>query len=71
MDEKLTKPQMKMLIKIIKTNGGGVSGYSLHEGVMRKLEEKDLIQGKLRQPFMAVHTRLGLEVGRKLMKINA
>jgi len=70
MDEKLTKPQARMLVKIVKTNGGGVSAYDLNHSVMRRLEDKDLIQGKLSRPSVAVHTRAGLELARILLKNN-
>ena len=58
---KLTQPQERMLREIVSTNGGGISGYCLDQRVMRSLERKGLIQGKLRQESRAVHTRAGLE----------
>jgi len=60
-DVKLGKKQAQMLRDIVKTNGGGISGYSLDQRVMRSLENKGLIQGKLNQESTAVHTRAGLE----------
>lgn len=58
---KLTKPQERMLREIVATNGGGISGFILRERVMRALESKGLIQGKLNASHRAVHTRIGLE----------
>jgi len=58
---KLGPKQAQMLRDIVKTNGGGISGYSLDQRVMRSLEAKGLIQGKLNQSSVAVHTRAGLE----------
>ncbi len=58
---KLGPKQAQMLRDIIKTNGGGISGHSLDQRVMRALENKGLIQGKLNQSSVAVHTRAGLE----------
>nr|WP_313022893.1 hypothetical protein [Brucella intermedia] len=58
---KLGPKQAQMLRDIVKTNGGGISGYSLDQRVMRSLEAKGLIQGKLNQASVAVHTRAGLE----------
>lgn len=60
-DVKLGRKQAQMLRDIVNTNGGGISGYSLDQRVMRSLEEKGLIQGKLNQQSAAVHTRAGLE----------
>lgn len=58
---KLGKAQEKMLRDIVATNGGGISGYSLDQRVMRALEAKGLIQGKCSCPSAAVHTRDGLD----------
>lgn len=58
---KLGKLQEAMLRDIVKTNGGGRSGYVLNIKVMRALERKGLIQGKMNDPSTAVHTRAGLE----------
>ncbi|KAB2752342.1 hypothetical protein [Brucella anthropi] len=58
---KLGPKQAQMLRDIVKTNGGGISGHLLDQRVMRALENKGLIQGKLNQPSVAVHTRAGLE----------
>lgn len=68
---KLGKLQKAMLRDIVKTNGGGRSGYVLKTNVMRSLERKGLIQGKMNEPSTAVHTRLGLEWVRNVDKEKA
>ena len=66
MSARLGKSQFAMLDKICRTNGGGCSGYSLDRRVMRSLEARGLIQGKLGQEWCAVHTREGLQLWREL-----
>lgn len=63
---RLGKTQFAMLDRICRTNGGGVSGYSLNRRVMERLYELDLIQGKRGQEWCAVHTSEGLALWRKI-----
>lgn len=59
---RLGPKQIDLLKKVVASNGGGVSGYSVNLKTMRSLEKKGLIQGKLGQPYMIVHTKMGLEI---------
>lgn len=70
---KLTKPQWDNLVKICRSNGGGVEvsvGYDHHNyGIptnpaIRKLWDLDLIQGKANHACMVVHTKKGLDLYR-------
>ncbi len=66
-DDKLTKPQERVLRRVVKTSGGGVSvGLDQDSAVIMRLHAKGLVQGKLGNPARAVHTREGLDLIRKL-----
>lgn len=59
MIHKLSVAQKAMLIRICKTNGGGVNCYELAGPTMktvRCLEKLGLAQGKAGAPWRAVHT---------------
>lgn len=68
----LGKRQREMLAKICKTNGGGISVPSSGPEltVIRRLEELELIQGKLNHDGRAVHTQRGLKIYRELVQSN-
>lgn len=66
---KLTPAQFRMLDRICKTNGAGVSSYALRgpdTGVVLRLEKMGLVQGKSCEDFKAVHTREGLALWRSM-----
>ena len=65
---KLGDKQIELLRKTCQTNGGGVSVWNCDRRVMRSLEAKGLIQGKLNQESWFVHTREGLKLYRELAK---
>lgn len=75
----LTKAQRDMLVKVCRTNGGGVrvnckvgeDGYGIPtHGPTRKLFEKGLIQGKAGSFETVVHTRDGWAVRAELERIT-
>lgn len=63
---KLGSKQREMLIKICKTNGGGLFVSGPDQKVIFSLEKKGLVQGKAGQQYCAVHTKKGLEIYRSL-----
>lgn len=67
---KLGKVQKELLIKVCKTNGGGVyvGSDSKTQKVLMRLNELGLVQGKLGQPYCAVHTGEGLKIFREMEK---
>jgi hypothetical protein len=71
---KLTEAELKVLGAVIHTNGGGLhAGFSESEQitkVIRRLERKGLVQGKLGAARRAVHTKEGLRVWREVQVIN-
>lgn len=58
---KLTAKMEEALSSVVKTNGGGVSGYSYPESVWRGLIRRGLVQGKNGQAYRVVHTKEGLD----------
>jgi hypothetical protein len=66
-EKRLGVRQLDMLRGIVKRNGAGLYIFgAAQEKVMRSLERQGLIQGKSGQEFLAVHTRAGLDLIRKL-----
>lgn len=63
--KKLTPARRTLLLKIVKSNGGGVSTECKPE-MIRDLWNMGLIQGMAGQPWRAVHTREGLAVARSI-----
>jgi hypothetical protein len=65
---KLTEPQWRMLDRICRTNGGGIT-VGITEGpdyrMAQRLADKGLVQGKSGVGWMAVHTREGLKYWRE------
>lgn len=60
----LSAAQLRMLDRVVRTNGGGLSVYSIdgrERAILRRLEDADLIQGEQGQQYMAVHTKEGLQ----------
>jgi hypothetical protein len=64
----LTPLQQELLLKIVRTNGGGISrdnsGYP--DSCIIGLVKRHLIQGKAAHSWMMVHTREGLEEARRI-----
>jgi hypothetical protein len=54
-----------VLEEIVRTNGGGLSAGGEYARQIKRLYERDLVQGKLGQPWIAVHTREGLAAVRE------
>jgi hypothetical protein len=66
---RLGSVQRRVLARIVKTNGGGVSQFDLtptEKKAMWRLHEMKLVQGKSGMEHRAVHTREGLELHRRL-----
>jgi hypothetical protein len=66
---KLGPVQRRVLARVVKTNGGGVSQYDLtptEKKALWRLHELRLVHGKSGMEWRAVHTREGLELHRKL-----
>ena len=69
---KLTKPQARDLLIVVRTNGGGAFpqfGGPIRPATINKLYELGLVQGKAGQQFLIVHTAKGLRVARELAPI--
>jgi hypothetical protein len=60
----LSPIQFDMLVRVVKTNGGGLNGYSEDRRTWRSLEKRGLIQGKSGLQCCFVHTRKGLALYR-------
>lgn len=58
---KMTPRQEELLRRIVATNGGGINVGLNNEAVARGLIARHFIQGKSGSPYMAVHTKHGLE----------
>lgn len=66
---KLTTAQEKMLERVVKTNGGGVNGYSLTAreiATAYELHDLELVQGKAGNLSRIVHTKEGLALWRSI-----
>lgn len=72
---KLTEAQQHMLIRVCRTNGGGIhAGFSESNSdtkFLRQLERMGLVQGKNGRPSYAVHTRKGLELFRQIQQTES
>lgn len=66
MSRKLTPVQMRLLGRIVATNGGGLSASDENRRVWSRLYDLDLIQGKAGAGHRIVHTALGLQTWRAL-----
>ena len=63
----LTANQLRVLHRILQTNGGGISVYGDEDQrTIMALHRRGLVQGKAGAQHRAVHTREGLELWRKL-----
>ncbi len=58
---KMTKAQEELLRRVVRTNGGGVSGFREKDSVIKGLMDRHMIQGKKGQESMIVHTARGLQ----------
>lgn len=61
--------QRRVLARVVKTNGGGLSQYDLtpaEKRAMWRLHELRLVHGKSGMEWRVVHTRAGLELHRKM-----
>ncbi len=68
-DKPMSKAMKETLIRIVNTNGGGIYGLELRHSTLKDLADRHLVQGKKGQPFMAVHTKLGLLKANELKAI--
>lgn len=62
LDRKMTEAQIRLLRRIVETNGGGVSVLgSPYYRAAKGLMDRHMIQGKRGNPAIAVHTKRGLD----------
>lgn len=66
---KLGKRQLEMLIKICKTNGGGLYVSGRDEKIIMRLHELELVQGKSGAQYCAVHTTKGMKLYKSLVAL--
>ncbi len=58
---KMSPAQEKLLRRVVKTNGGGISVYREDRRVIDGLVKRHFVQGKAGALYIMVHTREGLE----------
>ncbi|WP_026793173.1 hypothetical protein [Pleomorphomonas oryzae] len=61
LNRKMTPAQEDLLRRVVRTNGGGVSGFREKDSVIDGLMKRGMIQGKRGQEYMIVHTKRGLQ----------